>query len=127
MFLKLEIIKKIIAVGPIVVGIVYGIEYMLWGGVLTSFIAYFLNSYYSANLINYPTSEQIKDILPTFLISFVVAASMWGVSFWDISVYVLLPVQVLIGILLALFIYEKLHLGEYLEVKRLVLSALKRR
>ena len=40
------------------------------GGVLTSFIAYFLNSYYSANLINYPTSEQIKDILPTFLISF---------------------------------------------------------
>ena len=79
LFLKLEIIKKIIAVGPIVVGIVYGIEYMLWGGVLTSFIAYFLNSYYSANLINYPTSEQIKDILPTFLISFVVAASMWGV------------------------------------------------
>ena len=70
LFLKLEIIKKIIAVGPIVVGIVYGIEYMLWGGVLTSFIAYFLNSYYSANLINYPTSEQIKDILPTFLISF---------------------------------------------------------
>ena len=44
LFLKLEIIKKIIAVGPIVVGVVYGIEYMLWGGVLTSFIAYFLNS-----------------------------------------------------------------------------------
>ena len=31
LFLKLEIIKKIIAVGPIVVGVVYGIEYMLWG------------------------------------------------------------------------------------------------
>ena len=44
LFLKLEIIKKIIAVGPIVVGIAYGIECMLWGSVLTSFIAYFLNS-----------------------------------------------------------------------------------
>ena len=127
LFLKLEIIKKIIAVGPIVVGIIYGIEYMLWGGVLTSFIAYFLNSYYSANLINYPTSQQIKDILPTFLISLVVATFMWGVSFWDISVYVLLPIQILVGILLALCIYEKLHLDEYLEVKELVLSALKRR
>lgn len=127
LFLKLEIIKKIIAVGPIVVGIFYGIEYMLWGSVLNSFIAYFLNSYYSAGLINYPTSEQIKDILPTFLISFVVAAFMWGVSFWDISVYVLLPIQILVGILLALCIYEKLHLDEYLEVKQLVLSALKRR
>ena len=127
LFLKLEIIKKIIAVGPIVVGIAYGIEYMLWGSVLTSFIAYFLNSYYSANLINYPTGEQIKDILPTFLTSFVVAAFMWSVSFWNISVYALLPIQLFAGILLALFIYEKWHRDEYLEVKQLVLSVLKRR
>lgn len=127
LFLKLEIIKKIIAVGPIVVGIAYGIECMLWGSVLTSFIAYFLNSYYSANLINYPTGEQIKDILPTLLTSFVVAAFMWSVSFWNISVYALLPIQLLAGILFALFIYEKLHLDEYLEVKQLVLSVLKRR
>ena len=127
LFLKLEIIKKIIAVGPIVVGIIYGIECMLWGGALISFIAYFLNSYYSANLINYPTSEQIKDILPTFLTSFVVAVFMWSVSFWNISVYALLPIQILVGISLALFIYERLYLDEYLEVKQLVLSALKRR
>ncbi len=127
LFLKLEIIKKIIAVGPIVVGIIYGIECMLWGGVLISFIAYFLNSYYSANLINYPTSEQIKDILPTLLTSFVVAVFMWSVSFWNISVYALLPIQILVGISLALFIYERLYLDEYLEVKQLVLSALKRR
>ena len=114
LFLKLEIIKKIIAVGPIVMGIIYGIECMLWGGVLISFIAYFLNSYYSANLINYPTSEQIKDILPTFLTSFVVAVFMWSVSFLNISVYALLPIQILVGILLALFIYERLYLDEYL-------------
>ncbi len=44
-------------------GIIYGIE-MYVGGVLISFIAYFLNSYYSANLINYPTSEQIKTYYP---------------------------------------------------------------
>lgn len=127
LFLNLEIIKKIIAVGPIILGIVYGIEYMLWGGVLTSFIAYFLNSYYSANLINYPTNEQLKDILPTFVISFVVASIMWGLSLWNISAYILLPIQILTGILLALFIYEKLHLDEYSEVKQLVLSALKRK
>ena len=127
LFLKLEIIKKIIAVGPIVVGVVYGIEYMLWGGVLTSFIAYFLNSYYSANLMNYPTSEQIKDILPTFLTSFLVAAFMWSVSFWNISVYALLPIQLLAGISLTLLIYEKLHLDEYLELKQLVLTALMRK
>ena len=82
LFLKLEIIKKIIAIGPIAIGILYGIEYMLLGSVLTSFIAYFLNSYYSANLINYPTLEQIKDILPTFLISLGTALLMWCLTFW---------------------------------------------
>lgn len=95
------------------------------GWCLDFFYSLFLNSYYSANLINYPTSEQIKDILPTFLTSFVVAVFMWSVSFLNISVYALLPIQILVGILLALFIYERLYLDEYLEVKQLVLSALK--
>ncbi len=84
LFLKLEVIKKIIAIVPIMIGVFCGIEYMLWGGVLTSFIAYFLNSHYSAGLIYYPTKEQIKDILPTFLISSVVASVMWMLSFLNI-------------------------------------------
>lgn len=77
--------------------------------------------------MNYPTSEQIKDILPTFLTSFLVAAFMWSVSFWNISVYALLPIQLLAGISLTLLIYEKLHLDEYLELKQLVLTALMRK
>ena len=127
LFLKLEIIKKIIAVGPIVIGIFCGIEYMLWGSVITSFIAYFLNSYYSASLIDYPTGTQIKDILPTFVVSLVVAFVMWGLSHWNIPVYALLFIQISVGVFLALIIYEKLHLDEYLEIKQLVLSALRRK
>lgn len=127
LFLRLEVIKKIIAVVPIVIGIFYGIEYMLWGGVITSFIAYFLNSYYSARLIDYSALDQIKDILPTFLISFVVSFLMWCTSLLDLSVYFLLPIQLILGILLAFFIYEKLKLPEYLELKQLGISLLKRK
>ena len=43
LFLKLEIIKKIIATIPIVIGIFWGIELMLWGSVCSSFIAFFLS------------------------------------------------------------------------------------
>ena len=125
LFLKLEIIKKTIAIGPIAVGILYGIEYMLWGSVCTSFVAYFLNSYYSADLIDYPAGKQIKDILPTFMVSFVVAVVMWGISFWNVSNYILLPIQILVGMLLTVLIYERLKLAEYLEIRRLVLSTLK--
>lgn len=127
LFLKLEVIKKIIAVGPIIVGIFLGIEYMLWGSVLTSFIAYFLNSYYSAKLIAYPTIDQIKDILPTFVVSFVVAFMMWSISLLDWSVYILLPIQLLLGVCVAYLIYEKIKLQEYLELKQLGISMLKRK
>lgn len=125
LFLKLEIIKKIIAVGPIMVGIYCGIEYMLWGSVMISFITFFLNSYYSAGLINYPTIDQLKDILPTFLTSFVVAFFMWCVSLLNWSIYLLLPLQLFLGILLGFLIYEKVKLPEYLELKQLVTSLIK--
>lgn len=127
LFLKLEIIKKIIAVIPITIGVFYGIEYMLWGSVFTSFISYFLNSYYSAGLIDYPTIDQIKDILPTFLISFIVASFMWCFSLLNVSVYLILPIQLLLGISFSFLIYEKIKLPEYLELKQLGISLLKQK
>ncbi|MBC8594082.1 lipopolysaccharide biosynthesis protein [Oscillospiraceae bacterium N12] len=127
LFLKLELIKKIIAIAPIVIGIFYGINYMLWGSVCISFISYFLNSHYSAVLIKYPTKNQLKDIFPTFLISLFVAAFMWSISLMDISVYLILPIQIIAGTLLAFCIYQKVKLPEYLEIRELVSSALKKK
>ena len=99
----------------------------MWGSVLNSFVAYFLNSYYSADLINYPTVKQIKDILPTFCVSIAVAAAMWGLSFFRLSVYLLLPLQLLLGVSLAYLVYERTALPEYLELRQVTLSLLKRK
>ena len=127
LFLRLEVIKKIIAVGPLLLGVFFSIEYMLWGSVCTSLIAYFLNSYYSANLINYPTRDQVKDILPTFGVSFVTATAMWSLTLLPLSNWLLLPLQCLLGIVLAILIYERLHLPEYQEAKQLAFSFLKKK
>ena len=90
-------------------------------------ISQFLNSYYSADLINYPTVKQIKDILPTFCVSIAVAAAMWGLSFFRLSVYLLLPLQLLLGVSLAYLVYERTALPEYLELRQVTLSLLKRK
>ena len=127
LFLKLEIIKKIIATVPIMIGIFWGIELMLWGSVCTSFIAFFLNSYYSAPLIGYPTLSQVKDVAPTFCISLVVAAVMWSLLLLPVSYYVMLPLQCVVGLLLAFLIYERAKLPEYMEIRQLLLSVLKKR
>lgn len=127
LFLRLEIIKKTIAIAPIIVGVFWGIEYMLIGGVLTSIIAYLLNSYYSASLMQYPTIQQIKDILPLFSISFCVAVVMWSISLLSLSDFIILPVQILSGLLMAFFIYERIKLPEYLELKQLIFSIIRRK
>lgn len=126
-FLKLEVVKKAIALLPVVVGVLYGIEYMLWGSVITSFIAYFLNTYYSAGLINYSIKRQVQDVFPTFLVSFIVSATMWGLSFLTISIYLILPLQCVVGVLMAFLIYEKIKLEEYCEAKQMVFSLIKRK
>lgn len=71
--------------------------------------------------------DQLKDILPTFLTSFIVAFFMWCISLLDWSVYLLLPLQLFLGILLIAFIYEKVKLPEYIELKQLAVSLLKQK
>jgi len=127
LFLKLEIIKKVIAILPISLGVFYGIEFMLWGSVFVSFLAYILNSYYSALLIDYSTWAQLKDILPTLLVSIIVSIVMWSISLLNYSILITLPVQCILGFILGIIIYEIIKLPEYLELKEITLSVIKRK
>lgn len=127
LFLGLEIIKKSIAVIPICLGIFYGIEFMLWGSVFLSFVAYLLNSYYSARLINYSTWAQLKDIFPSFLVSIFVAATMWSLTLLNYSIWITLPLQFVLGFILIIVTYETIKSAEYLELKGILLSVIKRK
>lgn len=70
LFLKLEIYKKTIAVIPIVLGIFIGIYWMLVSSVIVGVIHYYINAYYSGKLLGYTFFAQVKDIMPSFAISF---------------------------------------------------------
>jgi len=75
LFLGLEIVKKGIGILSIVIVLLFklGIMGLIWALVITSFIAYFLNSYYSAELLDYSTMQQIIDVTPAFIASVVMA------------------------------------------------------
>lgn len=126
LFLRLEIIKKAIAVIPISLGIFYGIEFMLWGSVFLSFAGYLLNSYYSARLINYSTWAQIKDIYPSFLVSIIVAAAMWSLTLLNYSISITLLLQCILGLIITIAIYETIKSTEYFELKGILLSIKKK-
>lgn len=122
LFLRLEIIKKIIAIPMILVGIFFSIEAMLWSAIVVTLLCYLVNAQYSAKLIGYPISEQIKDILPSFIIASLVAVVVWSITLVQFNVYAMFALQIIIGIALTLFIYEKYKQSEYIEMRELILK-----
>lgn len=117
LFLRLEIIKKIIGVGPLLLGIFVGIYWMLAGTVVTSCISYYLNAYYSGTFLKYSILDQIKDILPSFGVALAMAVPVYAMSYIPMNHFALLPLQIIIGALIIVGICEKAKLSEYLEIK----------
>lgn len=117
LFLKLEIIKKFIAIGPLLLGVFVDIYWMLGGSVLTGLIAYYLNAYYSGPFLNYSFKEQVKDILPGFGISMMMAIPVFAMSFIPLNPIILLSLQIIVGAVITIVICEVTKLPEYLELK----------
>lgn len=69
LFLKIEIIKKVIIAVALVIGFQFGIMGLVWSSVISNYLALFVNTYYSADIINYSGKNQFLDMLPTFVIS----------------------------------------------------------
>lgn len=69
LFLKLEIIKTIILGIIIIISFQYGIYGLLFGGIVSSIFAFFINTYYTNKLISYSAIDQIKDLFPTVLLA----------------------------------------------------------
>lgn len=126
LFLKLEIIKKIIAVGPLLLGIFVSIYWMVGGSVITSFIAYYLNAYYSGPFLNYSIKDQVKDILPSFGVAVAMAIPVFLISFIPITPYILFPLQIIVGAFLTILICERFLLPEYIEIKEIVIPVIKK-
>jgi teichuronic acid exporter len=124
LFLKLEIIKKILAVPIIIIGIFLGVREMIIGMILISFIAYFLNSFWSGKLVNYPVKEQIKDILPMFFLAIfmgvIISIPAYFLSLK--SVYILL-IQISLGALIIISISKLLKIEAYMEIRKIMINA----
>lgn len=126
LFLKLEIIKKIIAVGPLLLGIFVDIYWMLAGTFLTGIISYYLNAYYSGPFLNYSIKEQVKDILPSFGVAVAMAVPVFAMSFIPLNPFILLPLQIVAGAIITLAICEVTKLPEYMELKGIVTPLIKK-
>lgn len=121
-YLYLEIIKKVLAIGPIFLGVFVDIYWMLIGTLITGIIAFFLNTFYTGKKLGYSSWMQLKDIAPSYGIAFLVAVSVYFLKFLPISFWIVLPMQILLGALVLFFVCERTKLEEYLEVKGMAIQ-----
>jgi O-antigen/teichoic acid export membrane protein len=71
LFLKVEVIKKILGVIAIAVALPFGIIPLVVSLTVVSYFFVGINMFYSGNLINYPMTEQISNIFRLYLIGIV--------------------------------------------------------
>lgn len=96
-FLKLEIIKKAIGIAIIIFSIQYGLYAMLFGKAISSIIDSIINAVPNKKLLGYGYSSQIKDMLPSVLLSFVMGAGVYAITLFNLNMYVTLVIQILVG------------------------------
>ena len=123
-FLYLEIIKKVIAIGPLCIGIFFDIYWMLVASIVTGIISFFLNSYYTGKCLGYSSWKQLKDVIPSYVVAFVVALSIYFLKYLPVSHWVILPMQIIIGILVFFAIGESTKLSEYIEIKNIMIASI---
>lgn len=110
-FLKLEVIKKMIGVSILFASIPYGVFAMCVGLSVTSYIALLLNTYYTAKLTSISQWQQCKYLLPIWSAVLFSAAVAYMVGYnlqatpW-LQILINLTVA-LIVYMLCLFVFEK--------------------
>ena len=117
LFLRLEIIKKFFGIIFIIFTYQKGILGMIEGQIASSFICYFINTHYTKKLLNYSVIEQIRDLLPSFILSLFMCALVYSITSFEIeNQLTLLTLQIFSGILFYMIFCRVTKLKAYMEL-----------
>lgn len=97
MFLLLEIIKKTIGFVLLVTTVFVSVKAMAYSLLVSSFASQLINTWPNKKLLGYGYFEQIKDIMPTILLSAFMGLCVCLVGLLDIPGVIVLILQVVVG------------------------------
>lgn len=101
LFLRLEVIKKVIGVTVLIVSIPFGLLFMCYSGIVTSIVCLVINTYYTGRLINVGFLMQMKDLSSAIALSLL----MFALVFSTVSLINGILLQLLIGLLLGVILF----------------------
>lgn len=99
-FLKLEIIKKIIGIIAVLITFKISVMAMVLSLLVTIVLSQITNSWPNKKLINYSYIQQIKDVLPSILLASFMGICVYCVKFLNLNSWLTLIIQVPLGVLI---------------------------
>lgn len=97
MFLKLEIIKKIVGLIALVSTMWFGVIWMAYSLLFTAVISSIINAFPNRSLLNYSYIDQIKDMCPQIIVSCIMGGIVYIVQFIGFNDIVTLLIQMILG------------------------------
>lgn len=125
-FLKLEVIKKILDLAVILITVFISVKAMAYGLLAEGIFCLFLNALPGAKLIRYKFTDQMKDILPAFLLAAGMGFAVYAVSFLHLGSLVTLLIQIPLGGLIYIGCSYLLRLETFQYLLGVVRSMLKK-
>jgi O-antigen/teichoic acid export membrane protein len=120
LFLRLEIIKKIIGVTILFCSLPFGLLAMCYSGIFSSVLCLAINTFYTGKLIRVGFVMQMKDITPTLLLSLSMFALVFGgISFFTTDIIKLI-MGCLIGAVFFLTFAFSLRMKEIMFIKEII-------
>lgn len=96
-FLKLEIIKKVLGISVLVISIPFGINVMVIGRACLGFVGTIINAFPNKKLLEYSFVEQWKDLIPSLVLSLFMGVVVMSVELLGFSSYITLLIQIPVG------------------------------
>lgn len=97
LFLKLEILKKIVGLAALLITMRLGVLIMAYSLLVTSVLSQIINSWPNRKLLNYRYLDQLKDILPGILLAVFMGICIYPISFLGLHDLLTISIQVIAG------------------------------
>lgn len=113
-FLKLEVIKKIIGLLVLAISIPLGVKAIAISSLFVNVICQIINSWPNKKLLNYHYFDQIKDIAPILITSIIMGVVVYFIGeFLSFSDFIVLAIQILVGAFVYVIESKLFHLDSF--------------
>ena len=127
LFLKLEIIKKVMGLAAVLITMNISVMAMAYSLLVTSVLSQIINSWPNKKLLGYHYLAQLKDMLPQIVLSCIMGAAIYCVQFAQLNDIATLAIQIVLGMAIYALLSKVFKLESFVYIQNAVTKVLNRR